>query len=181
MADRFLHSLPKMNLSSFPYTEQSIFGNASCGLPTWRPWSTATLSSIGAGFGNLPRRLALSVWSTSLCCLPSGCCVFPFPGPMKRGVESDAACAKIVRKIESWLPYAGNEPPRLTQRALFRFRMLGQVLAGVRYLTRLSLSTTEDDWSDDSQSANGSLRELLRRPFRLAKKYRRDSKESRER
>ena len=98
----------------------------------------------------------------------------PVPGPMKRGVESDAACAKIVRKIESWLPYAGNEPPRLTQRALFRFRMLGQVLAGVRYLTRLSLSTTEDDWSDDSQPANGALRESLQRPFRLAKKYRRD-------
>jgi hypothetical protein len=98
----------------------------------------------------------------------------PVPGPMKRGVESDAACAKIVRKIESWLPYAGNEPPRLTQRALFRFRMLGQVLAGVRYLTRLSLSTTEDDWSDDSQPANGSLRESLSRPFRLAKKYRRN-------
>jgi hypothetical protein len=105
----------------------------------------------------------------------------PVPDPMKRGMGSDAACAKIVRKIESWLPYAGSEPLPLMQRVLFRFRMRGQLLAGARYLTRLSLSTTEDDWSDDSQSANGSLRELLRRPFRLAKKYRRDSKESRER
>ena len=96
------------------------------------------------------------------------------PEPMKRAVESDAACAKIVGKIESWLPYAGNEPPPLMQRALFRLRMRGQLLAGARYLTRLSLSTTEDDWSDDSQSADGSLRESLRRPFRLAKKYRRN-------
>jgi len=98
----------------------------------------------------------------------------PVPGPMQEGVASDAACAKIVGKIESWLPYAGNEPPPLLQRALFRFRMRGQLLAGARYLTRLSLSTTEDDWSDDSPPANGSLRESLQRPFRLAKKYRRN-------
>lgn len=98
----------------------------------------------------------------------------PVPEPMKRGVEADGTCAKIVRKIESWLPYAGNEPPPLMQRALFRFRMRGQLLGGASYLTRLSLSTTEEDWSGDSQSANGSLIDSLRRPFRLAKKYRRE-------
>jgi hypothetical protein len=99
----------------------------------------------------------------------------PIPAPMQREVEGDAACAKIVRKIESWLPYAGNDPPRLLQRALFRFRMRGQLLAGARYLTRLSFSTTEEDWSSASAPAKGSLRESLRRPFRLAKKYRRNS------
>ena len=100
--------------------------------------------------------------------------VVPVPEPMKRGVESDPACSKIVGKIESWLPYAGNQPPPLMHRALFRFRMRGQLLAGARYLTRLLLSATEEDWSDDSQSAKGTLRESLGRPFRLAKKYRRD-------
>jgi len=69
---------------------------------------------------------------------------------------------------------AGNQPPPLMHRALFRFRMRGQLLAGARYLTRLLLSATEEDWSDDSQSAKGTLRESLGRPFRLAKKYRRD-------
>jgi hypothetical protein len=98
----------------------------------------------------------------------------PVPQPMKKEVEGDAACARVVRKIESWLPYAGNEQPPLMQRALFRFRMRGELLAGARYLTRLSLSTTEEDWSGDSQSVNGSLRDSLRRPFRLAKKYRRN-------
>jgi len=38
----------------------------------------------------------------------------------------------------------------------------------------LSLSATEDDWSDDPKPANESWRESLERPFRLAKKYRRN-------
>jgi len=38
----------------------------------------------------------------------------------------------------------------------------------------LSLSTTEEDWPSDQQSAKGSLRDSLRRPFRLARKYRRN-------
>lgn len=96
------------------------------------------------------------------------------PEPVKREADADAACGKIVQKIESWLPYAGEEAPALMQRALFRFRMRGQLLAGARYLTRLSLSTTEDDWSVESQAANQSLRESLSRPFRLIKKYRRN-------
>src|SRR5262245_53909898 len=94
----------------------------------------------------------------------------PLPGPMKEGVAGDAACQKIVRIIASWLPYAGDQPPPLVERALFRFRRRGQLLAGARYLTRLSLSTTEEDWSNDAQAPTKSLRESLQRPFRLARK-----------
>jgi hypothetical protein len=103
----------------------------------------------------------------------------PVPDEMKREVAADAACPRIAKKIETWLPYAGHEPPALAQRALFRLQMRGRVLAGARYLTRLSLSTTEEDWSsesedsDESAAKSSSLRESLRRPFRLAKKYRR--------
>jgi hypothetical protein len=95
----------------------------------------------------------------------------PLPPEMKREVAADSACLPMAKKIESWLPYAGAEPPHLAQRALFRFRMRGRLFAGARYLTRLSLSTTEEDW-DDSESPAFSLGETLRRPFRLAKKYR---------
>jgi len=98
----------------------------------------------------------------------------PVPAEMKREVAADSACAPMVTKIESWLPYAGYDPPPLAQRALFRLRMRGHLLAGARYLTRLSLATTEEDWSDDPQSPAASLGETLRRPFRLAKKYRRN-------
>jgi hypothetical protein len=99
------------------------------------------------------------------------------PKEMEREVAADSGCATIVRRIESWLPYAGNEPPPLMQRALFRFQMRGQLFAGARYLTRLSLTPTEDDWLGDSNPPAAALRESLRRPFRLAKKYRRSSKE----
>lgn len=100
----------------------------------------------------------------------------PVPAEMRREVDADGACLAIVKKIESWLPYAGQEPPQLVQRALFRFRMRGHLLEGARYLTRLSLSPTEEDWSADADGAATSLRESLQRPFRLAKKYRRASK-----
>src|SRR5262249_29238036 len=100
------------------------------------------------------------------------------PAEMEREVATDSACARIVKKIETWLPYAGNEPPALVQRALFRLQMRGQLWAGARYLTRLSFSTTEEDWSADAGGAARSLRESLGRPFRLAKKYRHDSKKT---
>jgi hypothetical protein len=98
----------------------------------------------------------------------------PVPAEMKREVAADSGCLLMITKIESWLPYAGYDPPRLAQRALFRLRMRGHLLAGARYLTRLSLSTTEEDWSRAPQSPAASLGETLRRPFRLAKKYRRN-------
>jgi len=100
----------------------------------------------------------------------------PIPSEMESEVAADSACLSIVKKIETWLPYAGQEPPQLMQRALFRFRMRGQLLDGARYLTRLSLSPTEEDWPADAESAKAPWREALSRPFRLAKKYRRDSK-----
>lgn len=99
----------------------------------------------------------------------------PIPGAMKTEITADSACARIVQKIQSWLPYAGHTPPAIAQRALFRLRMRGHLVAGARYLTRLSLSPTEEDWSQQltPNSAASSISETLRRPFRLAKKYRR--------
>jgi len=98
------------------------------------------------------------------------------PAEMKREVEADAACVPIVKRIETWLPFAGHEPPRMMRRALFRLRMRGDLLDGARYLTRLSLSPTEEDWSDNLDAPRTSWRESLQRPFRLARKYRRNSK-----
>ena len=99
----------------------------------------------------------------------------PVPAEMKREVENDAAGLAMVGKIESWLPYGGSDPPPLRERALFRLRMRGHLLSGAAYLTRLSLSTTEEDWSENGRSAAASLGDALRRPFRLARKYRKPS------
>jgi hypothetical protein len=97
------------------------------------------------------------------------------PAEMKKAVEADSACIKLARNIETWLPFAGYAPPTIARRALFRFRMPGSITAGAAYLTRLSLSTTEEDWSTETAGSRSSAGEILSRPFRLAKKYRRNS------
>jgi Uncharacterised nucleotidyltransferase len=99
----------------------------------------------------------------------------PVPPEMKSEVVRDSTCLPIVRKIESWLPYAGYHSPRVAQRALFRLRMGGGLLAGASYLARLWFSTTEDDWSAGEEISRSRLSEILRRSVRLAKKYRRNS------
>jgi hypothetical protein len=99
----------------------------------------------------------------------------PVPEEMRREVHDDAACLHMVKKIESWLPRGGYDPPPLAHRALFRLRMRGHALAGAAYLARLSFSTTEEDWSESPRSTAASLGEALRRPFRLARKYRKPS------
>jgi hypothetical protein len=97
----------------------------------------------------------------------------PVPPEMQKAVEADSRCIKLVRSIETWLPSAGYATPAIARRALFRFRMPGSITAGAAYLTRLSLSTTEEDWSAETAGPRSSLGETLFRPFRLAKKYRR--------
>lgn len=96
------------------------------------------------------------------------------PAEMKSDVALDSVCSKLVREIETWLPYAGYAAPTVARRAMFRFRMRGRPFSGVQYLTRLSLATTEEDWSADMQGPSSRIAGFLRRPFRLAKKYRRD-------
>jgi len=95
------------------------------------------------------------------------------PAEMKNDVARDPECSQLVDKIEKWLPYAGSAAPSITQRAWFRFRIRGNVLSGAAYLARLSFSTTEDDWAPDAGSPT-RFAEVLRRPFRLARKYRRN-------
>jgi hypothetical protein len=48
------------------------------------------------------------------------------------------------------------------------------MLAGASYLTRLSLTTTEEDWSKSAEARRSGLTEMMKRPFRLSRKYRRD-------
>ena len=96
----------------------------------------------------------------------------PIPQAMKNQVAGDSTCPKLVHEIQSWLPYGGLAAPPLAERALFRFRMPGRYFVGAAYLTRLSFSPTEDDWSADAQVPRSRVAEVLGRPFRLAKKYR---------
>ena len=98
------------------------------------------------------------------------------PEPVAAGVRRDAAAARLAGQALRWLPAAGYAPPGLFERAAFRLRMRGNFLAAPGYLLRLTLSPTEEDWQAAGQGSENHLLDALRRPFRLARKYRRHSK-----
>lgn len=98
------------------------------------------------------------------------------PAEVLRDIDSDPAAASICRRIEQRLPAGESSPLSLFQRATFRMRMRGGLLAGAAYLTRLSLSPTEEDWASRSDAKRSWLLDAASRPFRLARKYRRDGK-----
>jgi len=98
------------------------------------------------------------------------------PEPVAAGVRGDAVAARLAGQALRWLPAAGYAPPGLFERAAFRLRMRGNFLAAPGYLLRLTLSPTEEDWQAAGQGSENQLLDALRRPFRLARKYRRHSK-----
>jgi Uncharacterised nucleotidyltransferase len=90
-----------------------------------------------------------------------------------RVLDNDVA-AKLVVRVLRWLPAAGYAPPQLFERAAFRLRMRGNLLAAPAYLLRLSFSPTEEDWQAGDKITNNLFLGALR-PFRLARKYSRKS------
>jgi hypothetical protein len=95
------------------------------------------------------------------------------PERISAQLQSDASAAKLVKGILRWLPAAGSAPPGLFERAMFRLRMRGGLLAAPAYLLRLSLSPTEEDWQAGGQLSPNRFMDVVRRPFRLARRYRR--------
>jgi len=99
-----------------------------------------------------------------------------FPERISAAVCSDAAAARLAKQILNWLPAAGYAPPGLFERAVFRLRMRGGLLSAPAYLLRLLLSPTEEDWQVGTEGSRHRFLDVLGRPFRLARKYRRDYK-----
>jgi hypothetical protein len=98
------------------------------------------------------------------------------PSEIRNSVEPDRGAVGICQRIKTWLPYAGFAPPSLPQRALFRMKMRGGIIAGPAYLLRLSLSPTEEDWVEGAENKRSWLWDAVQRPFRLLKKYGQDGK-----
>jgi len=96
------------------------------------------------------------------------------PQSVSARVEKDPVVATLCRQIARWLPAAGYAQPSLPERALYRARMGGGGLAGALYLSRLSLSPTEEDWAEGTPQHRFWLWDALRRPFRLIRKYGQD-------
>jgi hypothetical protein len=98
------------------------------------------------------------------------------PEAVSSRVRRDAVAAKLAALALRWLPAAGYAPPGLFERAAFRLHMRGGLFAAPAYLLRLSLSPTEEDWQAGGKISNNGFMDVLRRPFRLARKYGRHTK-----
>ena len=94
------------------------------------------------------------------------------PQNVQTRLQSDRAASRLATKIASWLPSAGQAPPGLFSRALYRIQMRGSGVSGLGYLLRLTFSPTQEDWSAGAEDNHGGRFAALRRPVRLAKKYR---------
>lgn len=93
------------------------------------------------------------------------------PVALAEEIRIDPASESLCRQILGWLPYAGSAPPPLPKRAMFRLRMAGGGITGAAYLTRLSLSPTQEDWERGNEERRSWLWDAVRRPFRLLRKY----------
>jgi hypothetical protein len=98
------------------------------------------------------------------------------PSKVSDQIHGGTVATRLARQVQKWLPAAGDAPPGLLERAAFRLRMRGGLLAAPAYLLRLSLSPTEDDWKASAEETRPGFISALRRPFRLARKYSRDRK-----
>jgi Uncharacterised nucleotidyltransferase len=95
------------------------------------------------------------------------------PAAVAATVHRDPAVARLAAQIAERLPVPDSEPSGLLGRALFRARTRGGFISGARYLLKLSVSPTEEDWVAGDESKPSGVRDSIARPFRLARKYRR--------
>lgn len=109
--------------------------------------------------------------------LSAGVCGASLPPHVSGLIAKDRLAVKIAADIVRRLPAGDSRVPGLLRRARFRIAMRGNPFDGASYLLRLSMSPTEEDWTEASPEQRTSFRDALGRPFRLARKYGRGARE----
>ena len=94
------------------------------------------------------------------------------PQTVQARLKSDRSASQLATDIARWLPSGGRTSPGLFSRALYRVRMRGPVISGLGYLLWLTFSPTQEDWAAGVEKEHDGHLAVLRRPVRLAKKYR---------
>ncbi len=125
-------------------------------------WERAAFSAKEVGAGRM-LHVGLGLSATLL--------KLRLPDHVTAKVRSDKVAASLTRQILRWLPAAGYAPPGLFERAAFRMRMHAGLLSAPAYFMRLMLSPTEEDWGAAAEESQHVLLGVIRRPFRLARKY----------
>jgi hypothetical protein len=93
------------------------------------------------------------------------------PPQVERAARQDSGASALVAKVLTWLPGGDGASSGLLGRAVFRAQMRGGFWPGIRYVTRLSLSPTEQDWREGRGQERSDYRDTVRRLVRLAGKY----------
>jgi hypothetical protein len=131
-------------------------------------WQESSATAEGAGAGRMLRVGVI---------LAQDLLRAPLPQDVQSRIRADAAAVRLAREIATWLSSAGHSLPGLLRRALFRMRMRGNAVPGLGYLFKLTFSPTQEDWRDTDGQDSAARWSILRRPFRLAKRYRGGKKE----
>jgi hypothetical protein len=95
----------------------------------------------------------------------------PLPAPIAEELQQDRGSAALCGEIVTWLPYAGHRPLGVSKRAFYRMTLAGGGIPGFNYLMRLTLSPAQDDWEPGGKTRPSWLAQVVRRPFRLIRKY----------
>ena len=96
----------------------------------------------------------------------------PLPEKVREQVMGDVSASELAAQSLKWLVPGSQAVPGILDRALFRLRMRGDWMAAPGYVLRLTFSPTEEDWGAEHKGPARRALEALRRPFRLARKYR---------
>jgi hypothetical protein len=103
--------------------------------------------------------------------LANGLLDAPLPEEIRERVRGDPGIGRLAEQVRGQFVSKTRELPGAVQRAMFRVRMRGNVLDGLRYLVRLATAPTEEDWSGVRLGGRFWLLSAVLRPFRLLRKY----------
>jgi hypothetical protein len=107
-------------------------------------------------------------------CLAMEMLCAPVPSHVADEVRSDVTALQLSGEIRRHLA-SGEAAQGAFHRAMMRMQMCGGFLRSARYLLRLLLTPTEEDWGGSRPGSLSGWLDAMRRPLRLARKYRADS------
>jgi Uncharacterised nucleotidyltransferase len=99
------------------------------------------------------------------------------PAQLDAAVRSNRAVSRLAAQVTKRLESGAPHDIGILQRAAFRMRMREGLLPGAAYFLRLLLSPTEEDWLPGKEANRPAFLDSISRPFRLAKKHSRSSKD----
>ncbi len=93
------------------------------------------------------------------------------PEDLAQDAAGDGVARRLASRVARRLLSDAHSEPGVFERAWFRTRMRGSLVAGLPYVLRLTLAPTEEDWGVAEARTRSRISSVLRRPLRLLRKY----------